>query len=175
MRCRKTPLPPSIRPEGKVPSIARYIAAVLVVTCALAGGSTGYAEAPPEEIAETIAEAAKICRSKGGTPETAAVLRGDDLSGDGRADWIADFSKLKCDKATNPACNPSGCLLQLYYRDGEDWDKVFEDFVKSYKFSSSGTTRTMHVITSGIPCNKPPEDRCSYNYRLDKEAVTPVR
>ena len=153
----------------------RPVVAVLTVACIFAGASNGRAEAPPEEIAETIAEAADLCRANGGKPETAAVLRGDDLSGDGNPDWIADYSKLKCDKAPNPACNPNGCLLQLYYWDGDDWDKVFEDFVKNYKFSSSGTTRTMHVTTSGIPCNKPAEDRCSYNYRLDKDAVTPVR
>jgi len=133
------------------------------------------AEPAPEEIAETIAEAAEVCRSQGGSPETAAVLRGDDLNGDGSPDWIADFSKLDCKKASNPACNPNGCLLQLYYWMGDDWDKVFEDFVKTYKFSSSGTKRTMHVTTSGVPCNKPETDRCTYNYRLDEDAITPVR
>jgi hypothetical protein len=141
-----------------------------------AGPARVHAEAAPEDIAEIIAEAAQVCRTSGGKAETTAILRSDDLNGDGRADWIADFSKLQCDGAPNPACNDSGCMLQLYYWDGEaGWDLVFEDFVKSYKFSSSGETRTMHVTTSGIPCNKPIEDTCTYIYRLEKEAVDPVQ
>lgn len=155
---------------------AIFVAAIFVaVMAASAALSPGRAEAPPDEIAETIAEAAKICRSQGGVPDTAAVLRGDDLNGDDSPDWIADYSKLVCKQAPNPACNPNGCLLQLYYWMGDDWDKVFEDFVIGYRFSKSGTSRTMHVTTSGIPCNKPAEDRCAYNYRLDKDALTPVR
>ncbi len=149
-------------------------ASALCVTAVFAAAPAADPEPAPEEIAETIAEAAEVCRSQGGSPETAAVLRGDDLNGDGSPDWIADFSKLVCKKAANPACNPNGCLLQLYYWMGEDWDKVFEDFVKTYKFSSSGKKRTMHVTTSGLPCNKPDEERCTYNYRLDEDAVTPA-
>lgn len=146
------------------------LAAALVL-----GLGPAHAEAPPEEIAEIIAEAAQICRDVGGKPETAAVLRGDDLNGDGSADWIADFAKLKCDGADNPACNPSGCMLQLYYWSGDTWDLVFEDFVKGYKFSSSGGMRTMHVTTAGTPCNKAAEETCSYNYRLEKDALAPAQ
>jgi hypothetical protein len=131
-------------------------------------------EAPPEAIAEVIAEAAKTCRAAGGTPDTAAVLHGDDLNGDGGNDWLVDFAKLKCEGADNPGCNPNGCMLQLYFWNGDDWDLVFEDFAKSYKFSKSGNANVMHVTTSGIPCNKPADQTCSYNYRLDKDAVVPV-
>lgn len=141
-----------------------------------AGAAPARAEAAPEDIAEIIAEAAQVCRASGGKADTAAILRSDDLNGDGSADWIADFAKLQCDGAPNPACNDAGCMLQLYYWNGDaGWDLVFEDFVRSYKFSSSGETRTMHVTTSGIPCNKPIEDTCTYTYRLEKEAVVPVQ
>ncbi len=130
---------------------------------------------PPEEIPETIAEAAQRCQEAGGKPDTAAVLRRDDLNGDGNNDLIVDFAKLKCDGADNPACNPDGCMLQLYFGTGDGWDQVFQDFVKTFKFSSSGATRTMHVNTSGIPCNKLVDQTCLYNYRLDKDAVTPIQ
>lgn len=149
--------------------------AAACVCLTLLGTTAVYAEEPPEEIAETIAEAAEVCRDQGGKPETAAILRGDDLNGDGGADWIADFGKLKCEGSENPACNPSGCLLKLYFWNGDGWDAVFEDFVKAYKFSSSGDTRTMHVTTAGTPCNKPQDETCAYNYRLEKDAVRPVQ
>ena len=128
-----------------------------------------------EDMADVLAEGAQICRTAGGKASTTAVLRNEDLNGDGSADWIADFAKLQCEGAPNPACNNSGCMLQLYYWDGTGWDLVFEDFAKSYKFSSSGETRTMHVTTSGIPCNKPIEETCTFIYRLEKEAVVPVQ
>jgi len=140
------------------------------------GLAPAHGEAPPEDIAEIIAEAAQVCRASGGKPDTTAILSGDDLNGDGKSDWIADFARLKCEGAGNPTCNANGCTLQLYYFDGDaGWDLVFEDFVKGYKFSSSGDTRTMHVTTSGIPCNKPAEETCSFNYRLQKDAVVPVQ
>lgn len=148
-------------------------ALLAAVLCAL--GLTGaHAVSAPEEIAEIIGEAAQLCRSKGGTPDSAPVLRSEDLNGDGRNDWIADFSRFKCEGAENPACNPSGCTLQLYLWNGDDWDLVFEDFVRGYKFSTSGKTRTMHVTNSGIPCNKPAEQTCLYNYRIEKDALRPV-
>lgn len=129
----------------------------------------------PDEMAETVAEAADRCRKEDGTPDVANVLQSDDLNGDGRPDWVADYSKLVCKNGSNPACSESGCLLQLYYWSGDDWDKVFEDFVKSYKFSTSGKTRLMHVTTYGVPCNRPEEETCNYTYRLEEEALAPVR
>lgn len=132
-------------------------------------------KAPPEEVLETITEAAERCQDAGGKPDSSAVLRSDDINNDGNKDLIVDFAKLKCDGADNPACNPDGCMLQLYFGAGDGWDQVFQDFVKTFKFSSSGATRTMHVNTSGIPCNKPVDQTCLYNYRLDKDAVTPIQ
>jgi hypothetical protein len=153
-----------------------FALAVFVCLTAVIGVGQAKEAAPPEEIAGIIADAVQVCRVQGGKPDTAAILRGEDLNGDGDNDWIVDFARMKCDGASNPACNKSGCTLQLYFWDGySDWDLVFEDFVESYKFSQSGDTRTMHVTTSGIPCNKPPEETCSYNYRLEKDAVTPVQ
>ena len=134
-----------------------------------------HAEDAPEDIAEIIAEAADVCRKAGGTPDAAPILRSDDLNGDGHNDWIADFSKFKCVGADNPACNPNGCTLHIYLGTGDEWDLVFEDFVKAYKFSTSGDTRTMHVTTSGIPCNKEAAQTCQYNYRIEKDAIRPVQ
>jgi hypothetical protein len=157
--------------------LSRHFAfgAALCVCLTQFGATVAYAEDPPEEIAETIAEAAEVCRAQGGKPETTEALRGDDLNADGGSDWIADYAKIKCEGGANPACNPNGCMLQLYFWNGDGWDKVFEDFVKGYKFSSSGKTRTMHVTTAGTPCNKPAEETCSYNYRLEEDAVSPVQ
>jgi hypothetical protein len=155
--------------------VLRFRHALLASLLCATSVAAAQAEDTPEDIAEIVTEAAQLCRNTGGKPDTAPILRSDDLNGDGHGDWIADFAKFKCDGAANPTCNPNGCMLQLYLWTGDGWDLVFEDFVKSYKFSTSGDTRTMHVTTSGIPCNKPAEETCRYNYRIEKDTVRPVQ
>jgi hypothetical protein len=52
---------------------------------------------------------------------------------------------------------------------------VFEDLVQSYKFGTSGGKPMLYVTTSGVPCNKPVSETCKYTYRLEKDAVVPVK
>ncbi len=131
---------------------------------------------PPDNVAEAIAEAARACKDTNGTPNTDAVLKVEDLNGDGGEDWIADYSKLKCDGGINPLCGTAGCTLQIYFWDGEtSWDVVFEDLVQSYKFGKKGGKSMLYVTTSGLPCNKPVSQSSKYTYRLEKDAVVPVQ
>jgi hypothetical protein len=133
------------------------------------------AAVPPDNVQAALAEAAQACTQLTGTPNTEAVLTVDDLNGDGGEDWIVDFRGMKCEGATNPLCGNGGCTLQIYFWDGDvAWDIVFEDIVKSYKFSKSGGKRLLHVTTPGLPCNKPAEQTCTYTYKLEKDAVVPV-
>jgi hypothetical protein len=55
---------------------------------------------PPDNIAEALAEAARACKDMDGTPNTDAVLKMEDINGDGGEDWIADYSKMKCEGAS---------------------------------------------------------------------------
>lgn len=147
---------------------------VTTVLCLGVGAARG-AE-PPDNVAQAIADASQSCKDEAGKPNADAVLRVQDLNGDGGEDWIADYKKFKCDGAPNPLCTASGCTLQIYFWDGETaWDLVYEDLVQSYKFDKSGGKPMMYVTTAGDPCNKPTADHCTYTYRLDKDAVTPVK
>ena len=49
-----------------------------------------------------------------GQPNTDAVLTVEDLNGDGGEDWIADYSKLKCEGGVNPLCGSGGCSLAAF-------------------------------------------------------------
>jgi hypothetical protein len=130
---------------------------------------------PPDNVAEAIAEAARACQDMQGTPNTDAVLKVEDLNGDGGEDWIADYAKMTCEGGINPVCGTAGCTLQIYFWDGgAAWDVVFEDLVQSYKFGKSGGKPMLNVTTSGVPCNKPVAETCTYTYRLEKDAVIPV-
>jgi hypothetical protein len=135
-----------------------------------------HAAEPPDNVAAAIVEAAQACKHMDGTPNTDAVLSVEDLNGDGGEDWLADYAKLKCEGGINPLCGNGGCTLQIYLWDGETaWDVVFEDLVQSYKFGKSGGQRMLYVTTPGTPCNKPVAETCKYTYRLEKDAVVPVK
>jgi hypothetical protein len=134
-----------------------------------------YAAEPPNNVAEAVAEADQACTDLNGKPNHDAVLKVEDLNGDGGEDWIADYSKLKCEGGINPLCGNGGCTLQIYLWDGEtQWDLLFEDLVQSYEFGKNGGKRMLYVTTPGTPCNKPVAETCQYEYRLDKEAIVPV-
>jgi hypothetical protein len=132
-----------------LPSLGRFCAIFGLAMClALVAG---HAAEPPDNIAEALDEAARACRDMNGVPNTDAVLKVEDLNGDG------------------------GCTLQLYVWDGATaWDLVFEDLVQSYKFGKNGGKRMLYVTTSGLPCNKPAAESCKWTYRLEKDAVVPV-
>ncbi len=150
--------------------------AAVAALCTSVGAAPVRAAEPPDNVTAALAEAAQACKGLGGKPNTDAVLRVEDLNGDGGEDWIADYAKLKCEGGTNPLCSSIGCTLQIYFWDGDTaWDVVFEDIVKSYKFAKSGGKLMMYVTTSGDPCNKPTAQTCKYTYRLDKDAVVPVK
>jgi len=130
---------------------------------------------PPDNVSEAIDNAERACKASNGTPNGEAVLKVDDLNGDGGEDWIADYAKLKCEGGINPLCGTAGCTLQIYFWDGgAAWDVVFEDLVQSYTFGKSGGKPMLYVTTSGVPCNKPVAETCKYTYRLEKDAVVPV-
>ena len=146
---------------------------LLVLSAALAPAR---AAEPPDNVSEAIDDAERGCRDSNGTPNADAVLKVDDLNGDGGEDWIADYAKLKCEGGINPLCGTAGCTLQIYFWDGgAAWHVVFEDLVRSYSFGKNGGKPMLYVTTSGLPCNKPVAETCKYTYRLDKDAVVPVK
>ena len=162
--------------QARAPGFLLPQIAVLAALVWLAGASLASAAMPPDNVIAAVAEAAQFCKDMDGIPNTEAVLSVDDLNGDGGEDWTADYAKMKCEGGLNPLCGSGGCTLQIYFWDGETaWDLVFEDLVRSYKFSKSGGKRMMHVTTGGDPCNKPSAETCTYIYRLEKDALVPVK
>ena len=68
---------------------------------------------PPDNVAAEIADAVQSCKDLEGKPNADAVLKVEDVNGDGGEDWIADYAKLKCEGGTNPLCSSIGCTLQI--------------------------------------------------------------
>jgi hypothetical protein len=155
-------------------SSVRIAAAIaLAWSCAIV---PAIAAEPPDNVVEAIKAAEQACRDMDGKPDAEAVLKVDDFNGDGGEDWLADYAKLKCDGGINPLCGSGGCTLQIYLWDGAtSWDLLFEDLVQSYKFGKSGGKPMLYVTTNGIPCNKAAAETCQWTYRLDKDAIVPVK
>jgi hypothetical protein len=158
------------------PLVPKFIRVALPVLIVLTVANwPARATEPPDNISEALAEAERACKEVHGTPNSDAVLKVQDLNGDGGEDWIADYGKLKCEGGTNPLCGSGGCTLQIYFWDGEAaWDVMFEDLVTSYTFGDSGGKPMLYVTTPGTPCNKPASETCKWTYRLDKDAIVPV-
>jgi len=153
-------------------TLIRLAAAALILALP---PSSAFAAEPPDNVAEAVAQADQACTDLNGKPNHDAVLKVEDVNGDGGEDWLADYSKFKCEGGLNPLCGNEGCTLQIYLWDGEtQWDLLFEDLVKSYKFGKAGGKRVLYVTTSGTPCNKPASETCQYEYRLEKDAIVPI-
>ena len=108
------------------------VAAPAVLALAMMFAPARAAE-PPDNVSEAIDNAERACKDSNGTPNADAVLKVDDLNGDGGEDWIADYSKLKCDGGINQMCEDDGCTLQIFLWNGAAaWNLAFDETVKSY-------------------------------------------
>ena len=114
------------------------------------------------------------CKDLEGTPNADAVLKVEDVNGDGGEDWIADYSKLKCDGGINQMCEDDGCTLQIFLWNGAAaWNLAFDETVKSYKFVKRGSKRLLQVVMAGSACDKPANVTCRLTYRLYEDDIEP--
>jgi hypothetical protein len=132
------------------------------------------ASAPPDNVKEAVDAAAQSCRDFGGEPETDAVLSFSDVNGDGGEDWIADYSKLKCQGALNPMCDEDGCDVQIYLWDGAmSWPLAFEENLLRFNFAKSGRKRVLKATLPGRTCERPSNQTCTELLPLEPKSSTP--
>jgi hypothetical protein len=135
-----------------------------------------FAAMEPDNVAAEVEDAAKSCREMGGAPNTDAMLKADDLNGDGAEDWIVDYKKLQCAGTPNPFCGSGGCMLQIFlWSGGSTWTKAFDDTVQSYRFINSGGQRALEVKFSGSACGKVNAQSCPKTYRFQRGNLVPVK
>src|SRR3990170_5268995 len=80
------------------PFLPKFLRLATLVALAMSLALTSaHAAEPPDNVAEAITEAERACKDTNGTPNTDAVLKVEDLNGDGGEDWLADYAKLKCE------------------------------------------------------------------------------
>lgn len=170
----------SITSETGRMELPRQSAAILVlqlfaVLTLLGGTAEGRSAEAPDNVLAAVDQAAQSCKDFGGTPNTDAVLSTKDINGDGGEDWIADYSKLKCQGGLNPMCGGDGCTLQIYlWNGGTAWNLAFEEQVESFKFVKSGSSHALRVVMAGDACDRPSSKSCNFVYQLQKTAIVPT-
>lgn len=148
----------------------RDFVAVFLAFALLAGFKAFAAEEPPI-VAKAIKDAAQTCTEMGGAPNTDAMLTVDDINGDGREDWLVDYSKMKCDGTTNPFCGTGGCSLSIYlWKKDATWRLVYDDMVQSFEINKTGTRRTLITQSGPAECDKT-EGVCEEKFNITKESV----
>jgi len=152
-------------------SFMRLTAILAIVVPAI----PSWAAMEPENVVSEINFAAKTCRERGGKPNTKAMLKVNDLNGDGAEDWIVDYKKFVCAGTTNPFCGTGGCSLQIFlWSTGSSWTLAFDEVLHGYKFAIVNGKRTMKVQFGGAACNKTNSRACAKIYELERERIVPM-
>jgi hypothetical protein len=158
-------------PKERAPIAWLQLTAAFILACGMAPGRAAEA---PDNVLAAVDQAAQSCKDFGGTPNTDAVLSTKDINGDGGEDWIADYSKLKCEGGLNPMCGTDGCTLQIYlWNGGTAWNLAFEETVERFKFVKSGSNHALRVVMAGDACDRPSSKSCDFVYQLEKTAIVP--
>lgn len=110
----------------------RYV--FLVVSGLMISLLTASAADRPRVVREVLASAASQCRGAGGVPikfESAGTEI--DLNGDGAADWVLDFSKIRCEGASSYFCGLAGCQIYIIMAQGADHIHAWGDAVYAWR------------------------------------------
>ncbi|WP_247498991.1 hypothetical protein [Bradyrhizobium sp. 149] len=80
-----------------------------------------------------------------------------DLTGDGRKDYIVDFSATKCGERETTYCGTGGCVMNILVTlAGGSVRPVFDGYVRSYKVvappTKRGAARTIRFDLHGSYC-----------------------
>ena len=154
----------------------RLLIAISFAVVAMLASAPARAAMEPDVVAAEVREAAKTCRDMGGRPDTAAMLKVQDLDGDGGEDWIVDYAKMRCAGTSNPFCGSGGCGLTVYvWAGGANWTKVFDSVVQSWRFVSRGGQSTFHVSFGGSECGKSNAESCPRSFVFRAGTLTPLR
>ncbi|PDT87866.1 hypothetical protein CO669_23660 [Bradyrhizobium sp. Y36] len=113
----------------------------------------------PPGVQQALRYANEECTSQDGGEVTFApgTVRRIDLTGDGRDDYIVDFSETKCGDRETTYCGTGGCVMNILVTlpDG-GVRKVFDGYVRSYTIMAPpvkrGAARTVRFDLHGSYC-----------------------
>ena len=144
-------------------SIWLYVMTLLAV---LGGGAfTARAAAEskplPALVQASIDESTKACE-----PEPASLQPGfvtiKEINGDGRADYVLDYSKFQCGDNPIYFCGTAGCLMQIFASlPNGRYVKVLDRNVRSVRFTRIKGRAAMLLGLHGSECGEVSEAPCA--------------
>ena len=130
---------------------------LLIVSFAFSIGAA-MAEDLPAPVQKAIAENKRVCK-------TVAIEKGfitrKDINGDGRPDFILDYSSFFCDGHQRPLCGSIGCTIQIFASlPNGTYAKVLDDNVRRIDFREVQGRPAIVVGLPGFSCGKDPTEVC---------------
>jgi hypothetical protein len=120
-----------------------------------------------------IDAARKACRQANGLRLTVKpeAVRGIDLTGDGRPDFIVDFEQVECERRENIFCGTGGCDLAIVVAlGGGKFRQVFRQHVLRYAIEDGEGARTIRFDLHGAYCGKTGPEPCAKRQRITAKA-----
>lgn len=110
----------------------RYV--FLVVSWLMLSLLAASAADKPQVLRDIMASAASQCRGAGGVPIKFEAAGAEiDLNGDGAADWVLDFSDIRCEGASSYFCGLAGCQIYIIMAQGADHISAWGDAVYAWR------------------------------------------
>ena len=110
------------------------------------------ANAHPPLIEKELEDGRQSCKKiDGGKMEIAKdAVQTVDLNGDGKMDYILDYTKLDCPTAASMYSGSAGTLLQIYLTNPKgDLEVAWQDNVFSFEVKTVGNKRQIHFDGKG--------------------------
>lgn len=133
---------------------------VLIASAARAGDAKPFNPSDyPPDVQKALRYANEECTSQDGGEVSFApdTVRRIDLTGDGRDDYIVDFSDTKCGDRETTYCGTGGCVMKILVTlpDGNSRE-VFDGYVRSYTIMAPpmkrGAARSIRFDLHGSFC-----------------------
>ena len=145
----------------------------LTIGCLLAvsAAASAAAQAPTEETGAklSIDAARAACRKARGLRLVVApeAVRSIDLTGDGRADTIVDWTHLSCERRPEIFCGTGGCPLAIVVALPQGkFREIFRQQVLRYEIEPGEGARTIRFDLHGVYCGKTGPEPCSRRQRI---------
>jgi hypothetical protein len=143
----------TVLPRGQAMGLWRSLALVLAFAAQLGAGARAQ-PAVPAEIAKVRAEIRDTCGGR--ATFKPGFQRTADFNGDGRPDYLLDYSQSACvgGIATNPFCGSAGCTLDILMSSEAGYRQAFGDNVRGWSLAEAGGRSVLVLSMHGSACGR---------------------
>ncbi|QCI63100.1 hypothetical protein [Phreatobacter stygius] len=137
------------------------------------GATSGATAQAPAQVAQARAEIRRDCGA--GARFRPGFQRTADFNGDGRPDYVLDFSAVECPAAASFYCGSAGCTLMIFMSDGEAYRRAYNDNVRGWSIAQDSGRNVLVLDLHGSACGRSGADPCRRRLSWNGSAFTPER